>query len=134
MTTGAQEAFTGLNSWGVLPLGGFTNASAPDISNPYIDNLEVPQFPGEDFVLAAASPRFDNLNLRRVANESWGFVVIGMEPATSLLTTNPETNFPLFFLSDEIPSGNSGNVNQVHEFHNWSNFLPEINIDVEMHD
>lgn len=132
--SGAQEAFTGLNSWGVLPLGGFNIASAPDLSNPYIDNLEVPQFPGEDFVLLAASPRFDNLNLRRVANESWGFVVIGIEPDASLLTTNPDVNFPLFFLSDEIPSGDAGNVNLVHEFHNWSNFLPEIHIDVEMHD
>jgi hypothetical protein len=130
---GNQEAFVGSNSWGVLPLGAFGVPNEPDVSNQYIDNREVPQFPGEDFVVGA-DPRFDNLNLRRISDESWGYIIIGMEPYPPKLEINASSNFPLFILTAELPNGNAPNANMVHVFHNWSQFLPEINITVQMHD
>jgi len=136
--TGEQEAFTGQNTWGVLPLGPFRYPDMPDLNNPYIDNREVPQFPGEDFVVGASA--FANLNLRRIADHTWGFVIVGMEPRSDLLTTDENTNFPLFILSAEIPQGNAdiytdGNPNNDSPtFHNWTQFLPEIDISVDMHD
>jgi hypothetical protein len=130
---GRQEAFTGMNTWGVLPLGAFDSPIGPDLSNPYIDNREVPQFPGEDFV-KNASPRFDNLNLWRVADHRWGSVIIGMEPIPTNVDADPNTNFPLFVLSADLPNGNTAASRQVQVFHNWTQFLPEIAISVEMHD
>lgn len=135
---GDQEAFTGLNSWGVLPLGGFLHPDAPDDANPYIDNREVPQFPGEDFVVGAGE--YANLNLRRIADHTWGYVVVGMEPDPALIDINETRNFPLFILSAELPQGNSNIYmdnnpnNDSRTFHNWTQFLPEINVMVEMHD
>jgi len=136
--TGEQEAFTGSNSWGVLPLGGFRYPDAPDVSNPYISNREVPQFPGEDFVVNAA--QFANLNLRRITDHTWGYVIVGMEPDPALVDINETCNFPLFILSAEIPQGNADIYrdndpnNDSPTFHNWTQFLPEISVMVEMHD
>jgi hypothetical protein len=130
---GTLESFTGPNHWGVLPLGAFNDPVAPDISNPYTSNREVPQFPGEDFVTAAAAPRFDNLNLLRVSVMDWGYVIIGMEPDPSKVTINAETNFPLFVLSEPLVSGDDPSADNVHTFHNWSQFLPQIEVIVFMH-
>ncbi len=124
---GSLEKYTGSSEWGILPLGGFHDPTGPDFSNPHIDNREVPQFPGEDFVVNA--DQFANLNLARNSAKSWGFIVIGMEPDPPKVTINPETNFPLFILSQELAPGGG-----VHEFHNWTDFLPKIKITVEMHD
>ena len=124
---GSLENFTGHSDWGVLPLGGFHNPGGPDMSNPYISNREVPQFPGEDFVVNAE--RFANLNLARNSSKSWGFILVGMEPDPAKVTINAESNFPLFILSMELLPGGG-----VHEFHNYTDFLPEIKVTVEMHD
>lgn len=131
---GTLESFTGPSHWGVLPLGAFNNPGEPDMANPYTSNREVPQFPGEDFVTAAASPRFDNLNLLRVSAQEWGYIIIGMEPDPGRLTTDPETNFPLFILSEALVSGDDPSSDNVHVFHNWSQYLPRIEVTVTMHD
>jgi len=123
---GALQQFTGYDDWGVIPLGSFDGPVGMDNSNPYIENREVPQFPGEDFVNEDASPRFDNLNLRRTSNDAWGFILVGMEPDPGKVNINSTTNFPLFFLSQELGRGASD------EFRNYSTFLPVINIDVTM--
>lgn len=131
--TGRQEIFTGENSWGVLSLGAFHDPVGPDVSNKYISNREVPRFPGEDFVVNA-NPRFDSLNFRRESIERWGSVVIGLEPDPSRLTIDSTTNFPLFILSNDLPSGDSPEVDDVHTFHNWTSYLPIVEVTVQMHD
>ena len=127
---GRQELFAGDNSWGVLPLGGFYRSDSADILNEYLDNREVPNFPGEDFIVGAE--RFKNLNLRRSSSVRWGTVVVGMEPDPAKVTIDPNVNFPLFFLSDDLPSTNEGPVGQVQLFHNWSSFMPAIRVTVKM--
>lgn len=132
---GKLQRFTGLNSWGVLPLGAFDDPNRPDFENTYIDNREVPQYPGEDFVKDAPS-RFDNLNLRRITDHSWGFIVVGMEPDPAHLVMPGPTNFPLFILSAELPDGNlpaylnDNPDDDVQVLHNWTQFLPRIEITV----
>lgn len=135
---GRQEDFTGLNTWGVLPLGPFSRPDTADFLNPYTDNREVPDFPGNDFVNfsnPADSERYANLNLRRSSMVRWGSVLIGMEPVPSAeLTVDSTVNFPLFFLSDDLPSAGTSGANAVQVFHNWSQFLPVIKVTVEMHE
>ncbi len=136
---GRLERFVGKNSWGALALGAFDDPGRPDPDNAYISNREVPQFPGEDFV-ENASPRFDNLNLRRIADHSWGFIVVGMEPDPARLNLPDGINFPLFILSGELPNGdisayhNDDPNDDVRAFHNWTQFLPRIEVGVEIHD
>jgi hypothetical protein len=135
---GREEDFTGLNSWGILPLGPFTHPDSADLFNPFIDNREVPDFPGNDFVKfsnPANSERYANLNLRRNTLERWGSVLIGMEPDPAKLAVDSTVNFPLFFLSDDLPSASDTAAPYgVQVFHNWSQFLPVINVTVDMHE
>lgn len=131
---GRQQDVTARDGWGVLPLGPFFFPDSADLMNEYLNNKEVPNFPGEDFVLDA-DPRFTNLNLRRIAPTDWGSVVVGVEPvASDSIQTSPDRNFPLMILFDMMHQGNAFDVNAVHEFHNYSSFLPVIWITVEFHE
>ncbi len=132
---GRQGDFTGLNSWGVLPLGGFRRSDSADLSNPFSSNREVPNFPGSDYVKfdnSADSSKYAKLNLRRSSMQRWGTVVIGMEPDSGKVTNDGAVNFPLFFMAEDLPlSGSSGASVQLH---NWAQFLPVINVAVELHE
>ena len=134
---GRQENFTGLNSWGVLPLGPFHRSDSADLSNPFSDNREVPDFPGGDFVKfgnIADSTRFVRLNLRRSSLERWGSVVVGMEPDPGMINIDTTVNFPIFFLSADLPSAGASRADEVQVLHNWSQFLPVINVTVDLHE
>jgi hypothetical protein len=124
-----QERFVGDADWGVLPLGAFLDPERADFSNNYLDNREVPGFPGEDFVKNAA-PRFASLNLRRDAVYEWGSVVIGIEPDPSSLMIDTAANFPILILSDFLHSASDNDVDEVQTFHNWTQFLPKIRVRV----
>ena len=129
-----QERFIADTTWGVLPLGGFFRGDSADISNPYNDNREVPQFPGSDFIVNAP-PRFANLNFRRPVSHFWGSVAIGMEPDPTKLRIDTTRNFPLIFLADSLRSGlNTREAKRVHTFHNWSQMLPWIDVRVQFHE
>jgi hypothetical protein len=130
---GRQEDFTALPDWGVLPLGAFYHSDSADLSNPYIDNREVPNFPGEDFVVGAGD--LGNVDLRRDTTGRWGSVIVGMEPIpTTDLTVDTTVNFPLFFLSDDLPSENESGTYNVQLFHNWTQFMPRVRITVTYSD
>lgn len=128
-----QNRYFGRPGWGVLPLGAFIDPTAPDRSNRYIGNREVPDFPGEDFVVGAR-PRFDHLDLRREAARQWGCVVVGLEPDPAVLRIDTTANFPLFVMSDFLRSASDPTVAAGHDLHNWSQFLPAIGIAVEFHE
>jgi hypothetical protein len=128
-----QENYVGKADWGVLPLGNFYRPDSADLSNQYLDNREVPEFPGEDFV-KNASPRFDHLNLLRVTDYDWGSIVVGMEPIPENLNIDQTGNFPLFILSDFLRSGDAGNALDVQVFHNWTQFLPTVPVTVTFHE
>lgn len=133
---GRLEDFTGLDTWGVLPLGPFYRSDSADLSNPFNSNREVPNFPGSDYVKfpnAADSLRYEHLNLRRSSMDRWGTVVVGMEPDSGKVVVDSTVNFPLFFLSKDIPLNGSAAASGVR-MHNWSDYLPVINIGVEYHE
>ena len=133
-----QHNYTGDTNWVVLPLGPFFRADSADLSNKYISYLEVPNYPGEDFVMNA-SPKFDNLNLRLRTTEDatggeFGSVIIGMEPIpSSSIIIDTTSNFPLFFMVDFLPYYEEGS-GLVPDFHNYCQYLPEIEVGVAFHD
>ncbi len=133
---GKQQDFTGLSTWGVLPLGSFHRSDTADFSNPFNSNREVPNFPGSDYVKFtddADSLRYVNLDLRRSSMERWGTVVIGMEPAPGKVTLDSTANFPLFFMAEDLPL-NGATAGSGVQLHNWSQFLPVIDVNVEYHE
>ena len=133
-----QQNYSGDTTWVVLPLGAFFRPDSADLSNQYLSNLEVPNYPGEDFVIGAPA-QFDNLNLRLRTTEDatggeFGSIVIGLEPIPGANMTIDDTrNFPLAFMIDFLPYYEEGS-NLVPEFHNYSQFLPEIDVIVEFHE
>jgi hypothetical protein len=145
-----QELFIADSNWRVLPLGAFADPNFPDFSNPYTNNLEVPQFPGEDFLVDAGA--LNKIDLRYDGNDltggEWGSVAIGMEPIPNpgKISVDTARNFPLFVLSDFLRSASHtiinpndttqhlSDVDWVHTFHNWNQFLPEIRLAVEFHE
>ncbi len=133
---GRQGDFTGLNSWGVLPLGAFHRSDSADLYNPYNSNREVPNFPGSDFVKfgnTADSTRYANLNFFHSDRERWGTVVVGMEPDSGKVTLDTMINFPLFFLAQDLPLSGASAASGVR-LHNWSDYLPVIKVTVEFHE
>jgi hypothetical protein len=128
-----QWRWTGDTTWGVLPLGAFYRADSADLHNPYISNREVPNYPGEDFVVDAGA--FANLNLRRAVSGFWGSIVVGMEPDPENLTIDPDRNFPLVFLADSLRSGlnDPDEYRAPHPLHNWSQTMPTIRVGVVFH-
>jgi len=131
---GRQEDFTAPPNWGVLPLGAFYRSDSADLSNNYIDNREVPNFPGEDFVVGAG--QLADINLRRDTTGRWGSIIVGMEPDPANLIVDTTVNFPLFFLSDDLPNASEYDPEEenIQLFHNWSQFMPRINVSVTMTD
>jgi len=132
---GRQQDFTGMNTWGVLPLGGFLRSDSADFSNEFSSDREVPNYPGSDYVKfdnASDSVRYANLNLFHSSMERWGTVIIGMEPIAGNVAVDSTVNFPLFFMSEDLPLSGSSAANGV-QLHNWSQFLPVINVAVELH-
>ncbi len=127
---GRQEDLTAPPTWGVLPLGGFYRSDSADLSNTYLDNREVPNFPGEDFVVGAGA--YANLNLRRDVAGRWGAVIVGMEPDPSNMVVDTTVNFPLFILSDDLPPASVYDPDEenVQLFHNWAQFLPRVKVSV----
>lgn len=125
-----QWRWTGDTTWGVLPLGAFSRADSADLANPYISNREVPNYPGEDFVIDAGG--LANVNLRRPVSGFWGSVVVGMEPDPEKLTIDPARNFPLLFMADSLRSGfnDPDEYRAPHPLHNWSQTMPVIRVTV----
>ncbi len=144
-----QHLFVADTNWHVLSLGAFFNPAAPDLSNPYTDELEVPQFPGEDFLVGAGD--LADIDLRYDGEDAtggqWGSVVIGLEPISdpARIVVDTTKNFPVFVLSDFLRSASHfwinpmdttirlSDVSWVHTFHNWNQFLPEIRLGVTFH-
>jgi hypothetical protein len=133
-----QFIFTGDTTWQVLPLGAFFRSDSCDLSNSYNDQLEVPQFPGEDFIidpgpLGSIDLRYDGAD---ATGGEWGSIVVGMEPIPDVARINVDTtrNFPLFILSDFLLSASYAEVDEVHAFHNWGQFLPQIRLSVVFHE
>jgi hypothetical protein len=128
-----QWRWTGDTIWGVLPLGAFSRPDSADLANPYISNREVPNFPGEDFVVDAGA--YGAVNLRRPFDGFWGSIVVGMEPDPDHVTIDPNRNFPLLFMADSLRSGlNSAAVYRApHPLHNWSQTMPTIRVTVVFH-
>lgn len=130
-----QYRITGDTAFYVVPLGGFWRPDSADLSNNHNMNLEVPNFPGSDFLIN--NPPDVNFRLGSVGPNGniWGSVVIGMEPDPSKLTIDTMRNFPIFFLADSLRSStNSPAVDSVHDFHNYSDYLPQIEVVVKFHD
>ena len=116
--------------WRVVSLGPFFRPDSADLSNQYGDNLEVPNFPGEDFIRTSPPmpAGYDNLNFSSpVAPDTtygtWGTVVVGMEPLPTNMTTDASRNFPLFFLHADL----NGNTELLH---NFSDYMPTIDVEV----
>ena len=82
----------------------------------------------------ADSTRFVRLNLRRSRLERWGSVVVGMEPDPGMINIDTTVNFPIFFLSADLPSAGASRADEVQVLHNWSQFLPVINVTVDLHE
>ncbi len=124
---------TGDTTFQVISLGAFYHADSADLSNPYISNREVPNFPGEDFISGALPIDFDDsLTFVYGGDDStggiWGSLVIGLEPDPANLTIDSTRNFPLFFLSGQL-SGPGQETDKF--FHNWSQFLPKVTLTVK---
>lgn len=130
-----QWRWTGDTTWGVLPLGPFYRPDSADLSNAHISNREVPNFPGEDFVAGPDLARYASLDLRQPVSGFWGSIVVGMEPNPANVTIDPDRNFPLLFLADSLRSGlDPAAARAVHTFHNWSQTLPTISVNVLFHE
>lgn len=132
-----QGNYVGEPSWRVLPLGAFLRPDSADLSNPYIDNREVPNFPGEDFILNLP-PGYDGINFRVNENDdnTGGFaatIVVGVEPDPANLTIDETRNFPLFFLSKDIPYRFQMTAQSLI-LHNYSTYLPQIEVNVSFHE
>ncbi|MFH1701508.1 MAG: anti-sigma factor [Candidatus Zixiibacteriota bacterium] len=132
-----QHYYVGEPSWRVLALGPFLRPDSADLSNPYIDNREVPNFPGEDFILNLP-PGYDAINFRYASDSdtTGGFaasIVVGVEPDPANLTIDETRNFPIFFLSKDIPYRFMATNNSLI-LHNYSQFLPVIEVNVKFHE
>ena len=115
-------------------MGGFFRSVSADLSNPYNDIHEGPQFPGSDFIVNDP-PRFANLDFRRRVSHPWGSVAIGMEPDPARLQIDTTRNFTLVFMADSLRSGlNMQVAKQVHAFHNCSQMMPQIEVHVQFHE
>lgn len=135
-----QGFFVGDTSWAVLSLGTFASndstslADSADMFNPYSDIREVPNFPGEDF-LNNLPAGYDLLDFRLTSGIDpnggyWGSIIVGLEPDPANLTIDSTRNFPLYFLGDFLfQTSYTGNF-ATFPLHNWSNFLPYIDVDV----
>lgn len=126
------EKFTGDTNFSVLSLGAFYHGDSADLSNPYIDNREVPNFPGEDFVNGILPTGYEDISFQYSGSDPnggiWGSIVVGLEPDPAYLTIDSTRNFPLFVLSDELlfPTGN-----QEQTLHNYTQHLPTITLTVK---
>lgn len=128
-----QGTITADVGWKVIPLGAFQRPDSADLLNQYGDNLEVPNFPGEDFIsnlpAGYSDIEFSSAAIPPGGDTSagyWGAIVVGMEPIpTAQLTTNADRNFPLFVLTQYLADSTN------YELHNYSQFLPTISIEVE---
>jgi len=130
-----QYRVTGDTTFGVVPLGGFLRPDSADLSNNYNMNLEVPNFPGSDFLVN--DPPDVNFRAGGVGPNGniWGSVVVGLEPDPSKLTIDATRNFPIFFLADSLRSAiNIPAADSVHDFHNWTQYLPQIEVVVTFHE
>ena len=141
----SQKNIVGDSTWVVLPLGAFLRADSADLDNKYLDNREVPNYPGEDFITNGVPTNIeDYLNLRLysyedVSGQEWGSLVVGLQPDPDLIEIDTASNFPLFFLSGFLRSNDGygiwdpadpGSRVAGDTLHNWSNFLPVIEVDV----
>ncbi|MCP4566414.1 MAG: hypothetical protein GY841_02405 [FCB group bacterium] len=133
-----QQNYSGDTNWTVLSLGAFYRPDSADLSNPHISFMEVPDYPGEDFIVDA-SPAYDNLDLElHIGDDAtggeFGSIVIGMEPIPSAnMTIDENRNFPMVFMIDFLPYYEEG-TGVVPALHNWSQFLPEIDVIVNVHE
>jgi len=123
---------TGDSTWSVLPLGAFNRSDSADLSNTHLENKEVPNFPGEDFLVNAS--QYANLDLFRPSQDFWGSVIVGLQPNPANLTVNQNTNFPLYILVDSLSSGLSPDAHNVQTFHNWCQELPTIGVEIYFHE
>ncbi|MCK5126767.1 MAG: hypothetical protein KAR42_10975 [candidate division Zixibacteria bacterium] len=133
-----QGNLTAMPDWGVIELGAFsvsnTIADSADISNLYGENREVPNFPGEDFIVSLPTGydefEFTHEALLDSSSGRFGVVVVGLEPLTTNVAGS-DRNFPLFFLSGDLPTTDQYNPNfNSYTFHNWNQTLPKIDISV----
>ncbi|MCK5125451.1 MAG: hypothetical protein KAR42_04285 [candidate division Zixibacteria bacterium] len=137
-----QGHLTAMPDWGVIELGAFsvTNGivDSADITNRYGDNREVPNFPGEDFIVNLPAG-YDELEFTLEAlldssSGKFGVVVVGLEPLTTNVAGS-DRNFPLFFLSGDLPTAEQYDPSfNSYTFHNWSQSLPKIDISVTFSD
>ncbi len=129
---GLQGDIASEPDWRVVQLGAFQKPDTADFSNLYGDNREVPNFPGEDFILnlPAGYNSFDftSPGIPDTSGFDWGVVVVGMEPMPSKVTINPEVNFPLFFLSKKLSTPGD------YSFVNYHTLMPSIAIEVDFHE
>lgn len=132
-----QNYLLGHPDWGVLSLGAIDDFNTADLSNLYNDTREVPNFPGEDF-LTNLPPGFENINFRMShLNDTlpgrYGVVVVGLEPRPEVLTSDTTRNFPLFVLSGNLPYLEDG-FEEDYLFHNYSQLMPTIDVEVFFHE
>ncbi|MEZ5359173.1 MAG: hypothetical protein R3F48_10130 [Candidatus Zixiibacteriota bacterium] len=132
-----QRNVTAARGWKVLPLGAFARPDSADMDNQYGDNLEVPNFPGEDFIdnLPAGYDeidfsrnsflsRADLGNIDTSAGE-WGAVVVGIQPIpTAQLSVDETRNFPIFIMSQFLADSTA------YGLQNYTQFLPTIAVEV----
>ncbi len=130
----------GDTNWVVIPLGGFFDFDGPDMSNPYIDSLEVPSLPGEDFLdTSLAAEKIPDLRLAAAEDATggdWGSVILGIEPDPAKIEIDTTRNFPLFVMSAFLTSGLSASMEFpatpfAESMHNYSNYLPMMRVRVD---
>lgn len=86
--------------------GKFARYNEPDEANPFVGAGEVPPFPGEDFINAAALQAafgIDEVNILPLATHYVGSVLITLEPDNAVSDT---TNFPLIAFMRSLPGRN----------------------------
>lgn len=129
------EALTGDTTFRVVSLGAFYRPDSADLSNPYLNNLEVPNYPGEDFINGILPAGYNNISFRYSGVDTtsgiWGSIVVGLEPDPANLTIDSTRNFPLFFLSSQLPHAFDPGSNAVQVFHNWNQYMPKIALTVK---
>jgi len=86
---------------GLITTGSFKSFRGPDDSNPYSDNLRVPNVPGEDF-LQNLPPGVDSIYfcVPNVDSTGAGTVFITVEPDNY---NNDWKNFPMIYMDSRMP-------------------------------